>query len=111
MTILSRLSAAAVVLFLFVVPAGAQDLLTKKEVFAMAEFTTQSGRKLKDVKVGWESYGTLNADRSNAILICHFFSGSSHAAGKYAAADPAPTSAPATPPATEKKDPLFETDL
>ena len=33
--------------------------------------------------MGWESYGTLNADKSNAILICHFFSANSHAAGKY----------------------------
>lgn len=68
----------------------AQDLLTEKKVFELPSFTTQSGRTLKNVKVGWESYGTLNADRSNAILICHFFSGNSHAAGKYAAADAAP---------------------
>lgn len=71
-------------------PASAQDLMTEKKVFEIASFTTQSGRALKQVKVGWESYGTLNADKSNAILICHFFSGDSHAAGKYAAADVAP---------------------
>lgn len=70
--------------------AGAQELLAEKKVFELPSFTTQSGRTLKNVKVGWESYGTLNADRSNAILICHFFSGNSHAAGKYAAADTAP---------------------
>ncbi len=71
-------------------PAAAQDLMTKKEVFSLPEFTTQGGKTIKDVKVGWESYGTLNADKSNAILICHYFSGNSHAAGKYAAADKAP---------------------
>lgn len=70
--------------------AGAQELLAEKKVFELPSFTTQSGRTLKNVKVGWESYGTLNADKSNAILICHFFSGNSHAAGKYAAADAAP---------------------
>lgn len=70
--------------------ASAQDLMTEKKVFEIPSFTTQSGRALKQVKVGWESYGTLNADKSNAILICHFFSGDSHAAGKYAAADAAP---------------------
>jgi len=68
----------------------AQDLIVEKKVFELPSFTTQSGRTLKSVKVGWESYGTLNADKSNAILICHFFSGNSHAAGKYAAADAAP---------------------
>jgi homoserine O-acetyltransferase len=71
-------------------PARAQDLMTEKKTLEIPSFTTQSGRMLKGVKIGWESYGTLNADRSNAVLICHFFSGTSHAAGKYAAADAAP---------------------
>jgi homoserine O-acetyltransferase/O-succinyltransferase len=65
----------------------AQELIVKKQVFELPSFTTQSGRTLKNVKVGWESYGELNADKSNAILICHFFSGNGHAAGKYAEAD------------------------
>lgn len=70
--------------------AFAQELIVEKKVFELPSFTTQGGRTLKNVKVGWESYGTLNADRSNAVLICHFFSGNSHAAGKYAAGDAAP---------------------
>ena len=70
--------------------AFAQELIVEKKVFELPSFTTQGGRTLKNVKVGWESYGTLNADRSNAILICHFFSGNSHAAGKYTAGDAAP---------------------
>ncbi len=40
--------------------------------------------------MGWEAYGTLNADKSNVILITHFFSGTSHAAGKYKESDAAP---------------------
>lgn len=70
--------------------AEAQDLIVEKRIFELPSFTTQGGRTLKNVRVGWESYGTLNADKSNAILICHFFSANSHAAGKYAAADAAP---------------------
>lgn len=70
--------------------AEAQEPTVEKKVFELPSFTTQSGRALKNVRVGWESYGTLNADKSNAVLICHFFSGNSHAAGKYAAADAAP---------------------
>lgn len=69
--------------------AAAQDLMTQKQTFTLETFDTQGGQTLKGVKVGWESYGTLNADKSNAILICHFFSGNSHAAGKYAPADAA----------------------
>ena len=34
-----------------------------------------------------ETYGTLNADKSNALLICHALSGSHHAAGFYAGDD------------------------
>jgi len=84
------LSTLAALLVLTLAPAQAQELITKKQVFELASFTTQSGRQLKGVKVGWESYGTLNADKSNAILICHFYTGTAHAAGKYTEADKLP---------------------
>ena len=38
---------------------------------------------IKNVKVGYETYGTLDAKGDNAIFIAHFYSGNSHAAGKY----------------------------
>ncbi|WKE67090.1 homoserine O-acetyltransferase [Gallaecimonas kandeliae] len=70
---------------------GAQALpLVEKQRFELPSFTTQSGATLKQVAVGWEAYGKLNADKSNAILITHFFSGNSHAAGKYSDSDPLP---------------------
>ena len=72
-------------------PALAQaDLLTEKKTFEMPSYTTVGGGTIKNVKIGWESYGTLNADRSNAILVTHFFSGTSHAAGKYKADEKVP---------------------
>ncbi|MGL5733678.1 MAG: E22 family MetX-like putative esterase, partial [Beijerinckiaceae bacterium] len=86
----SALLSAAFFAGLALTPAQAQELIVEKKVFEIPSFATQSGKTLKNVRVGWESYGTLNADRSNAILICHFFSGNSHAAGKYAASDAAP---------------------
>ena len=69
--------------------AQAQDLIIEKKTFEMSSYTTQGGQPIKNVKVGWQAAGTLNADRSNAILITHFFSGTSHAFGKYAATDKA----------------------
>jgi homoserine O-acetyltransferase len=40
-----------------------------------------NGATLAPVEVAWESWGTLNHDRSNAILITHAFTGDAHAAG------------------------------
>ncbi len=66
------------------------ELLTEKKVFDLGHYTTVSNKSIKGVKIGYETYGTLNANKSNAILICHFFSGNSHAAGKYSTEDAKP---------------------
>ena len=66
---------------------AAAPLLTEKRVFSMPSYTTFGGKTIKDVKVGYETYGKLNAAGTNAIFIAHFYSGNSHAAGKYKAAD------------------------
>lgn len=58
-------------------------LITKKETFSIESFTTFGGKTINNLKVGWEAYGHLNADKSNVILITHHFSGTSHAAGVY----------------------------
>ncbi|WP_374491820.1 homoserine O-acetyltransferase [Brachymonas sp.] len=44
----------------------------------------QSGASIHDYTLAYETYGTLNADRSNAILICHALNASHHVAGVYA---------------------------
>jgi homoserine O-acetyltransferase len=62
-------------------------LMTEKKVFELPSYTTFGGKAIKNVKVGYETYGTLNAAGDNAIFIAHFYSGNSHAAGKYKAAD------------------------
>jgi homoserine O-acetyltransferase len=83
--------AVAIALALAAASAQAQsDLIVEKKTFELPQYTTAGGATIKGVKVGWESYGELNADRSNAILVTHFFSGTSHAAGKYKPEDRAP---------------------
>ena len=42
------------------------------------------GKVLPRFELMYETYGTLNADKSNAILICHALSGHHHVAGSYA---------------------------
>ena len=59
------------------------DQLVTKKVFELKEYMTVSGKKIAPVRIGYETYGTLNSQKDNAILICHHFSGTSHAAGKY----------------------------
>ncbi len=49
-----------------------------------APFTFKSGAVLPRHELVYETYGTLNADKSNAILICHALSGNHHVAGVYA---------------------------
>jgi homoserine O-acetyltransferase/O-succinyltransferase len=87
-------AAAAAALLAFALPLGAAaqtaDLIVAKRTFELPSYTTVGGRTIKNVRIGWQAAGTLNADKSNAVLITHFFSGTSHAFGKYAASDPAP---------------------
>lgn len=45
--------------------------------------TLKSGAVLPQFDLVYETYGSLNADKSNAVLICHALSGTHHVAGKY----------------------------
>ena len=49
-----------------------------------APLPLQSGAVLKDYTLVYETYGQLNADRSNAVLVCHALNASHHVAGVHA---------------------------
>lgn len=61
------------------------QLLTEKKFFTLPQYTTAAGQTIKQVRVGYETYGKLNAAGDNAVFVAHFFSGTSHAAGRYKA--------------------------
>lgn len=63
------------------------SMIVKKQKHIIDDFTTFTGKTIKNVQVGWESYGTLNQEKSNVILITHYFTGNSHAAGRYHESD------------------------
>jgi homoserine O-acetyltransferase len=48
-----------------------------------APLPLQSGAVLRDYALSYESYGTLNAQKSNAVLVCHALNASHHVAGVY----------------------------
>jgi homoserine O-acetyltransferase/O-succinyltransferase len=58
------------------------------------KFTTplklDCGRTLPSYELVYETYGTLNKSRTNAVLICHALSGDHHAAGYYSMQDKKP---------------------
>lgn len=59
-----------------------------KNYFEIDSYTLESGKSIP-VKLGYETYGTLNKEKDNVVLVPHYFSASSHAAGKYSEDDKA----------------------
>ena len=58
--------------------------IVKAQVAQFAEpFTFRSGRSIPHFELAYETYGRLNADRSNAVLVCHALNASHHVAGFY----------------------------
>jgi len=49
-----------------------------------APLALQSGASIRQYDLAFETYGTLNAEKSNAVLICHALNASHHVAGVYA---------------------------
>ena len=49
-----------------------------------------SGKTLQQVTIAYETWGQLNSDKSNAILLCHAWTGDSHAAGSAQDGQPTP---------------------
>lgn len=71
-------------------PAGSVGIVeTKYFTFAEPpnEMELDCGRTLGPITIAYETYGTLNADRSNAVLIVHALSGDAHVAGMHSPLD------------------------
>ena len=62
-------------------PPNSVGLVEPASVVFEAPFELACGQALPRHEVVYETYGTLNRDRSNAVLVCHALSGHHHAAG------------------------------
>lgn len=63
-------------------PKSIKAVETKYFTFAETQgFKLESGRTFGPMTLAYETYGQLNEDKSNAILVMHAFSGSAHVAG------------------------------
>ena len=63
---------------------GSLGIVTPQAMHFAEPLRLQSGAELGDYTLMYETYGTLNADKSNAVLICHALNASHHVAGHYA---------------------------
>ncbi len=68
-------------------PADNVGIVSPQCFDASAPVVLASGRVLSQVHIVYETYGALNAARSNAVLICHALSGHHHAAGYHEGSD------------------------
>ena len=59
-------------------------IVTPSQMHFAEPLALQSGASVRDYTLAYETYGTLNADKSNAVLICHALNASHHVAGVYA---------------------------
>ncbi|WP_111642096.1 homoserine O-succinyltransferase MetX [Marinimicrobium alkaliphilum] len=71
-------------------PADSVGLVTPQVMHFDEPLMLACGRALERYELVYETYGQLNASRSNAILICHALSGHHHAAGYHSEEDRKP---------------------
>lgn len=71
-------------------PAPAPDSGDRRQFVDLSEIRLERGGVLPDVRVAFETWGTLNAAADNAILIEHALTGDSHVVGDAGAGHPTP---------------------
>ena len=72
------------------VDVNSVGLVRPEKLVVDEPFRLASGATLPRYELVYETYGELNADASNAILVCHALSGNHHAAGYHDAQDEQP---------------------
>jgi homoserine O-acetyltransferase/O-succinyltransferase len=69
------------------IPPDSVGIVTPEIANFSAPVNLECGKTLERFQLVYETYGELNAERSNAILVCHALSGNHHAAGYHSPED------------------------
>ncbi|MCW7540971.1 alpha/beta fold hydrolase [Aquabacterium sp. A7-Y] len=69
----------------------------KRQFIDVENFVLRNGKTISKLRVAYETYGNLSPEKTNAILVCHGYMGSQHAAGIYAPGN--------APPGVEEDEP------
>lgn len=62
---------------------AASDVSAVFRLPAGSALPLDSGARFEGLEIAYRTYGALNADRSNAVLVCHALTGDQHCAGKH----------------------------
>ena len=62
-------------------PEDSVGIIEPQKIYIEEPLTLRSGKILPAYDIVYETYGNLNADKSNGLLVCHALSGDHHAAG------------------------------
>jgi len=73
-----------------VIPEDSVGLVTPSSIDFQGPLALECGSTLTDYSIAYETYGELNAARSNAVLVCHALSSHHHAAGYHSMDDRKP---------------------
>ena len=70
---------------------NAEKILTETKFYELEdEILLEGGKVLKNVEIAYETYGNLNKNKDNAILVCHALTADAHAAGYHSLEDKKP---------------------
>lgn len=72
------------------IPADSVGIVTPQKLQFDQPLELTCGKALGNYEIVYETYGELNEDKSNALLICHALSGDHHAAGYHSMEDRKP---------------------
>ena len=72
------------------IPADSVGLVETQHKIFKQPLALDCGRSLSEFTLAYETYGELNSEKSNAVLICHALSGDQHAAGYHTMEDRKP---------------------